>query len=71
MCFQFYKIRGDTGIKEMEFRTRKEDKLEGGKLNRAGKIDAESKNGPNDKQSKKVENKYKKKIKLECEGKYV
>ncbi|XP_060569051.1 E3 ubiquitin-protein ligase DCST1-like [Ruditapes philippinarum] len=63
-------IRGDTGIKEMEFRTRKEDKLEGGKLNRAGKIDAESKNGPNDKKSKKVENKYKKKIKLECEDIY-
>ena len=52
----------------MKFRTLREDRLEGGRMNRARKIEAETKNKPNDKESKKVENKYKKKIKFECEG---
>ncbi|XP_053401543.1 E3 ubiquitin-protein ligase DCST1-like isoform X2 [Mercenaria mercenaria] len=63
-------INGDKNVAEMEARTIEEDQIEGGKIDRAGKIEAETKGGPNDDQSKKVENKYKKKVKFECEDIY-
>lgn len=55
----------------MEARTIEEDELEGGEIDRAAVIEKETRDGPNDDESKKVENKYKKKIKFECEGQFL
>ena len=53
---------------EMEKRTLQEDAREGGQVDRSASIEKKTRPEPNAAESSRVENKYKKKISYECEG---
>ena len=52
----------------MEKRTLQEDAREGGQVDRSASIEKKTRPEPNAAESSRVENKYKKKISYECEG---
>ena len=61
-------IYGEKDVAEMEARTTEEDAKEGGGLDRSAHIEKETAPDPNDGSGGKVEKKYRKKIKFQCEG---
>ncbi|KAL4235199.1 DC-STAMP domain-containing protein [Mactra antiquata] len=60
-------LRGDNGVEEMKARTKKEDELEGGIIDRSKDIDKDDDDDEEEDDGKKLENKYKKKIRFQCE----
>ena len=63
-----FQIRGEEGVAEMEARTIETDKQQGSKIDRAAKVEADTKEQPNDDDANRLTNKYKKKAEFECEG---
>jgi len=61
-------IYGEKDVAEMEARTTEEDAKEGGGVDRSAHIEKETAPDPNDGSGGKVEKKYRKKIKFQCEG---